>query len=81
MAVEQSPLELESSTLEEIVEALSSGRSITLPEDAGSFLFGTEDARIAFRFYASRRELWAQQKQLSSTEIDQLLQALAPYPM
>lgn len=76
MAANQSPLELESSTLEEIVEALSLGRSITLPEGTESFLFGAEDARIAFRFYASRRDLWAQQKQISGTEIDQLLQAL-----
>lgn len=76
MTVEQSPLELESSTLEEIVEALSWGRSITLPENADSFLLATDDARIAFRFYASKRELWAAQKQTSGTEVDQLLQAL-----
>lgn len=76
MTVEQSPLELESSTLEEIVEALSWGRPITLPENADSFLLATDDARIAFRFYASKRELWAAQKQTSGTEVDQLLQAL-----
>lgn len=75
MTVEQSPLELESSTLEEIVEALSWGRPIALPESTDSFLLA-EDARVAFRFYASRRELWASQKQLSGAEVDQLLHAL-----
>lgn len=67
MTLEQSPLELESSTLEEIVEALSWGRPITLPENADSFLLATDDARIAFRFYASKRELWAAQKQTSGS--------------
>lgn len=76
MTAEQSPLELESSTLEEIVEALSWGRPIALPESADSFLLATEDARIAFRFYVSKRDLWAAQKQTSSAEVDQLLQAL-----
>jgi len=76
MTVQQSPLELESSTLEEIIEALSWGRPITLPENGDSFLLASEDARIAFRHYASKRELWAAQKQTSGTEVDQLLQAL-----
>jgi|GEM_PF-1487049 len=71
-----SPLELESSTLDEIVDALSSCRPISLPQNAGDFLLNSEDARVAFRFYASRRDLWPQQKQLSSKEVDDLLQAL-----
>lgn len=75
-------LELESSTLDEIVDALSSGRPITLPQNAGHFLLNSEDAQAAFRFYASRRDLWPQQKPLSSTEVDQLLLALeAPKPV
>lgn len=76
------PLELESSTFEEIVDALSSGRPIALPQNTGDFLLNSEDAQAAFRFYASRRDLWPQQKQLSSTEVDQLLLALeTPKPV
>ncbi|MDS0793277.1 ATP-binding protein [Burkholderia pseudomultivorans] len=71
-----SALELEASTLDEIVDALSSGRPIVLPQNAGSFVLDSEDARVAFRFYASRRNLWLQQKQLSTREVDELLQAL-----
>ncbi|WP_196481444.1 ATP-binding protein [Burkholderia stagnalis] len=71
-----SALELEASTLDEIVDALSSGRPIALPQNAGSFVLDSEDARVAFRFYASRRDLWLQQKQLSTREVDELLQAL-----
>lgn len=70
------PLKLEASTLDEIVDALSSGRPIELPQTSEIFLFDSEDARAAFRFYASRRDLWPQQRQLSSAEVDQLLLAL-----
>ncbi|ENJ5501630.1 AAA family ATPase [Pseudomonas aeruginosa] len=82
MTVEQkdqlsdTPLELENSTLEEIVDALLAGSPIALPQNAGLFVLDSEDARAAFRFYASRTELWPQQKPLSSAEVDQLLQAL-----
>ncbi|MET3234187.1 UNVERIFIED_ORG: nucleoid DNA-binding protein [Burkholderia sp. 1263] len=67
---------MESSTLDEIVDALSSGRPIALPQNAGNFMLDSKDARAAFRFYASRRDLWPQQKQLSRKEVDDLLQAL-----
>ncbi|EPG2632659.1 hypothetical protein L4P19_002119 [Pseudomonas aeruginosa] len=85
MTVEQkdqlsnTPLELENSTLEEIVDALLAGSPIALPQNAGLFILDSEDARAAFRFYASRTELWPQQKPLSSAEVDQLLQALEQY--
>lgn len=78
----ETALELESSTLDEIVDALSSGRPIALPQNAGDFLFNSDDAQTAFRFYASRRDLWPQQKQLSGKEVDDLLQALeSPQPV
>lgn len=73
----QAALDLESSTLEEIVDALSTGRVIVLPGDAGTFRFQGEDARIAFRYYASHRDLWPQQKQLSSREVEDLLKAFS----
>ncbi|ASL43723.1 DNA replication and repair protein RecF [Burkholderia sp. AD24] len=88
MSAEQAPpaadtdLELDSCTLDEIIDAISTKRPIALSQDAGAFVFESEDARTAFRFYASRRELWPQHKQLSAKEIDDLLQALeSPKPI
>ena len=67
---------LEASTLEEVVDALASGKAIALPLNSGTFSLQGEDACAVLRFYAGRRDLWPQQKQLSPKEIDEIVLAV-----
>ncbi|MEQ4281537.1 ATP-binding protein [Pseudomonas syringae] len=69
-------LDLENCTLDQIVDVLCTGNPINLPQGAGTFALDLEDARLAMQFYARRRELWAQAKLVSASEVDQLLDAI-----
>lgn len=69
-------LDLENCTLDQIIDVLCAGQPISLPQAAGQFSLDLEDARLALGFYAGRRDLWAQAKPVSSSEVDQLLGAI-----
>lgn len=74
-------LDLENCTLDQIVDVLCAGQPINLPLGSGQFSLDLEDARLAMGFYAGRRDLWAQAKPVSSSEVDQLLGAIGkPQP-
>ncbi len=70
------PLELESSNLDEIIAALSTGTPVALPQKAGDFHLANADSRAAFSYYATRQNLWPQQTQIREDEINGLLHAL-----
>jgi hypothetical protein len=69
-------LEIEGSTLDEIVAALVAGDELLFPRGEGNFALDGPDARKALRFYDARRDLWAPQKAIQGKEIDELLAAI-----
>ena len=76
-ATQAEALDLESCTLDQIIDALCNCQPINLSQGAGSFVLDHEDARMALGFYAGRKELWVQAKQVVGAEVEQLLDAIA----
>ncbi|MDE0149743.1 MAG: ATP-binding protein [Rhodospirillaceae bacterium] len=69
------PILLEDHSLEEIVQFLMAGAPVyrTREED---FCLDTDDKRKVFAFYYRNRQLWPSKKNVQSTEVESLLQAL-----
>src|SRR5712672_957274 len=75
MPAQPETLNLENSSLEDVIAALLSDTVIGTG-GIGDFRLASTDSRKIFAYYTSHRDLWPRNKQVQATEINGLLQAL-----
>lgn len=72
---------LRGSSLDDVVQALLSGKPIQREGGASDFVFVSGDVRRVFAFYNDRRNFWERTKPIQQSEIDAVLASLQRQPV